>query len=417
MKNRMKFNIAINKLFINFSEYFLLILIIIDCNTVYRHILGKPIVPQIWNYILLITCIIIILKDKKQIKKYSYNIFRVILYNSLVMALIFIPQYDIILYTRLFLLFFPLSIILILQDINSDNKFNMFFKFENIVLILAISSISFWILGSLLSFIKPNISIPVTWNNGDLYSGIYGLCFQYKPQNEIIPFLNIKVLRNIGIFTESLMFDIILLIGLYTELFLKIRSKIFKLIILSLTILSTFGTLGIILMLFGYLLKLILYFENIKQYKKICTFLLIMILFVIGCLLFNKKVNGFGSFSTHLDDYIAGIKAWKTSPLIGTGFNNYDIIRKYMNPIRGNNLGTSNSLTDVLAQGGIFMLVIYLYPFYSAILSYKKDKKFFLWSLAPFTLFIVTIYHLTFLIFFIHAFCLAYSWSLRENYS
>lgn len=398
---------------IEFCEYLLIILLIIDCNTVYRHILGKPIVPQIWNIIILLTNIIILMKHKKQDIKNQNKILLILLYNCLVMALIIIRQSDIILYTRLFLIFYPLAIIMCIQDINNNNKFNMIFKLENIILILAMSSLLFWLLGSLFNILKPNINVPVTWNNGDFYNGYFGICFKYIHQYELLPFFNVKIMRNIGIFTESPMYNIILIIGLFTELFLKEKCCIIKLSVISITILTTFGTIGIMLMLIGHSIKFIVNKKG-KNIKIIFIAMFILIV-LIGLLFINKKINASGSFSTHLDDYMAGIKAWKTSPIIGTGFNNYDIIHQFMNPARGNNLGTSNSLTDILAQGGIMMLVIYIAPFIILFKQSKMEINIFLWSLAPLFLFIMTIYHFTYLLFFILAFCLAVGWSLLES--
>ena len=395
-------------------EYVLVLLLVIECNTVYRHTLGRPIVPQIWNYLIITVFILIILKKKTFLNKYSDKIMISMLYCTLLMLFVQIPQSEFSIYIRLFLLFFPLSIILCFQNLEEGRKFNILYKFENVVLLLAITSLFFWITGSVLNIIAPNMELPVTWNNGDVYNGFYGLLFQYKTQYSMIPVLNVKILRNIGIFTESPMYNIVLIIALFTEFFLRNKYNKTKVYILSITILSTFGTLGIMLMLAGFLFK---YLFNSNGKKCYGLYILTMVLFatMIAFLLINKIENGYGSFSVHLDDYKAGIKAWWTSPLTGTGFNNYEVIRQFMSPLRSGNQGTSNSFTDIMGQGGFALLIVYLTPLIMLLLTYKENKKILYWSLAPFALFIVTIYHYTFLLIFILAFCFANSCWVKES--
>jgi len=329
------------------------------------------------------------------------------------MIFVNIPQAQSVMFIMLYMLFFPLAIFSCLDDIKNKKVYDMIYKFENVVILLSMISLILWLAGSVFNIIKYNIELPVTWNNGELYQGYFGLVYQFKNQYEIIPYVNIKIFRNIGIFTESPMYNVVLVIALYVELFLKNRSNRVITILLVVTIMSTFGTLGILLMLGGLYLKTMLGLST-KKGKVIGFFFSVVLAASVLILVINKMLNAPGSYYVHLDDYIAGFKAWQTSPIVGTGYNNYDVIQSFMNPNRGGNIGTSNSLTDIMAQGGILCLSIYMIPFLSLFKQYKSNIKTICWSLAPLGLFMVTIYHYAYLLIFFLAFCLANSWSNEE---
>ena len=75
-----------------------------------------------------------------------------------------------------------------------------------------------------------------------------------------------------------------------------------------------------------------------------------------------------------MDDYIAGIKAWNDHKILGNGYQNFDSVEKYMLTNRNAVSGQSNSLTNILAEGGIWNFAIYLIPFIYLTIIFIKEK-------------------------------------------
>lgn len=105
-----------------------------------------------------------------------------------------------------------------------------------------------------------------------------------------------------------------------------------------------------------------------------------------------------GSASVRLDDFRAGIMAWLDSPIIGNGLDNHTYVIRYMSSFRSNNLGFSNSITSVMARGGLVYLFAYLLPLGMLVKNGSKDEKlgmaiyFLLWCVTIVTEIPINIY-------------------------
>lgn len=236
----------------------------------------------------------------------------------------------------------------------------------NAMVVVSIVSLTLWVAGPVLGLIKLNCSIVNSWGGNGLTwytDGYFNL--QYVPQWQNLP-MGIGLFRNTSFFAEAPMYSYILCCVLLIELFIVEKRRYVVVFILSLTVLTTFSSTGLIFLLGIALIGILRKFAKKKGRAKVLLMLVSILLFLIGsCFAFlvldNKMQTTSGS--TRLDDFAAGFKAWSQSPLFGYGFANTDIIKNYMSSFRADNLGFSNSLFQTLVMGGIIWLIPYLVGF------------------------------------------------------
>ncbi|MSA71137.1 O-antigen ligase family protein [Holdemania massiliensis] len=288
-----------------------------------------------------------------------------------------------------------------------DSIDNTLHKFTNIVLVIALISLFFWLFGSLLKFIKPTGYIYTTWtsNSGTLkqVSSYYGIYFE----TQSLTFLGLTsnvILRNTAIFTEAPMASLVFFISFIYELFLKERINIYRLILLGIAVVSTISTTGYMLMIIAITLRY--FFVRSKSQKQLKIFILpatIIVMFFILNFLLEQKL-GTGSGSIRIDDFIAGYRAWINAPLFGNGYGNLESYQKYMSSFRNNNLGISNSPMQILAFGGIYLIFPYIISIltgFTGMIKMKRWKRlsFYLLFLCSFIITICPFQMLTFYLF------------------
>lgn len=276
---------------------------------------------------------------------------------------------------------------------------NQFYEFlniiKNLIVFLSVVSLFFYLFGSLLGIIKENCIIYSTWSSNPSYNGYYFLHF--NTQKESI--YNILFIRNSGIFNEAPMFSLVLTIGLGIELFLNNEKTRFKRIfIFILTIFTTLSTTGIVISMLMVLSSFIIIKSN-KSYKQFLKIILIPILLVFAynfaSYLLNNKIGGH-SYNIRIDDFKAAYKAWCDNPIFGVGLSNKNKLLQYISSFRKYNTGFSNSILTLLAEGGIYLFLIYFIPYVRILFStFKNNKKLNLFLLFYLLLFISTIFTYT----------------------
>ena len=397
------------KYFMIFIEYILALFIILDCNSVYANLVNSPFNLQKMSLVLSVILIFVIC--------WCYKIQWLVLIKSIIFPAALVAVSSVVLfvffkfpnglqgsYIKFFVLFLPISIVLfkLYRSLNLDNQ--LFFRISDILIILSVVSLLLWLSGPILGIIQPNKVIQSLWEPMTEIYSYWGIQFLRPEQREYLKFLDISVYRNIGLYPESPMFNIVLLLSFCTELFLRPKFKIWKLLLFFITIISSFGSLGIILASFSVFLK---FCVSIGSDKKWIIYLLSIGLFVIVfCLVIYKKKYAAGSYGSHLDDLFACIKAWKTAPIFGTGFENNTVIQSYMSEFRKSNKGYTTSLGAVLAHGGAALFGIYIIPFIKLVSSKNIDKKVNenTFGIIMFMVFVTYIFTYRFLIFWILAF-------------
>ena len=137
----------------------------------------------------------------------------------------------------LFLFFF------IIQE--SNERSEVLLKYRNVVFIIALVSLFFWLLGSILHFLHPSGIVQSVWT-GDpkVVPSYYGFYFETQKLYGVI--------RNTAIFTEAPMSSLHFSIAMLVEVYVDKKKSLFKIFLFSIAILSSFSTTGIILLIVVY---------------------------------------------------------------------------------------------------------------------------------------------------------------------
>ncbi len=386
--------------------------VVMDCNSVYANLVDSPFNLQkialvLGGGLLVWLCLEMKIKIIDLIKLAIIPAVCVFFYAGGLLAVMSVEAGFLGSYIKFFLMFLPLCIVLFQLYEKKGSRFTLFYRVSDITMALAILSLVMWTLTVPLGIIEPTGTIDTRWGDTLSLDTFWGLHFHRDVQNELI--FGHRILRNIGVFPETPMYDIILVTSFYTDLFLRERPRIGRAFLLFATIVTTFGTLAIMLSLLGAFLYIC---TLIKAKWRWFAFTGLGVLLAVGiaALLVNKMRTGIGSYNTHLDDFAACLKAWLQNPLFGSGFENSRVIQEHMSEFRQYNLGITTSLGAVLAQGGIGLALIYLVP-YASILGnvfHKDGNRVICWGVGTLGLIIVSIFPYRFFMFLLLA--LGYSY-------
>lgn len=264
---------------------------------------------------------------------------------------------------------------------NSENIKNFFKKIVNVIVVIALISLFFYIFGTIFNIIPITNTFLTSWGDFGEESYVihsyYNLHFNVQEMN----ILGMKIFRNTGMFAEAPMYALNLLMALIIQKFILKERNWFKIIVLVITIFTTLSTMGILgCIIFGAIclisnkkfIEIIKKKVNKKILITIFTIVTICIITVATALVVKKMQTA--SFGTRVDDYIASVLAWKDRVLFGNGMLNEEAIINYMSKDRIVNTGVSNSVATILANGGIYLSLIYIYSFCALFKSYRKTK-------------------------------------------
>lgn len=402
-------------LFLGTYDYIIVILMLLCSNSVYvTHVYEANAVDFLFKLFILLSLFInltTILAQRKLNKKLLLLYIYFILFCLLICVIyILINPYirndgsDTISFIifRFFLL--PLSFLLMLSKKGlNQNKYYLNLC-SNVVFILCALSLIMFLLGTVFNIIHANGIFYSNWVSPDSvveFPSFYNIHF-ITQNNE---FLGFKMIRNTGIYPEAPMFSLPISIAFLYELFYKNKPNkcyIFTFIITIFTTMATTGILIVIVFLTIYIIFFIKKNVYLRMFMYLILPLALCLVFYLILMIMIEKSSG-GSYGIRNDDYIAGLKAWSDSIWIGNGIGNFESIVKYMSSFRSHNLGYSNSIMLVLANGGIVLFLYYLIPLIMPIIinvrnnNYKKPLFF----MGIFILFCVTIFQYTPIMFFL----------------
>ena len=266
---------------------------------------------------------------------------------------------------------FPLILVILILSNEQNQLKDWLIKFINITILLSIVSLFFWVLGSNLNIISPTDYLINKWSDGGVAVIYYNIYFE----TQRISVMDNAIIRNSGIFAEAPMWNLILSIAIMIQTLFFGRNN-YKTFILVLTILSTISTTGIYII--GLIIAYKIIFE-VSGWKKYISLTLIPVLLIVLSIVWQEKSET-ASTSIRFDDYRAGIQAWLDNIVLGSGFSNgLKIIESHMDTTIRPNLGYSNSLFVILAQGGIVLFILYFLPILIIMIKnqYSYNIKFF----------------------------------------
>ncbi|MBP5282179.1 MAG: hypothetical protein J6Z22_06735, partial [Lachnospiraceae bacterium] len=400
---------------IKLVEFILIMIIIVDCNSVYRHLVDMPIDIKKWcmisvNIAAWLLILLHILKDRSNldcIKEYAtmgllsvafcleFNALNsMTMVESQLTVKAFYGEY----FIGFFLFFMNACVILFRIYRKQHDTFHLLFLLEKVVLFLAIASLILWVGACVLELWGRGNDVYVDWGIGYHYYVNHLNLFVRRV------WLDRDVFKNLGIFVEPPMYGLFLGIGLYTELFLKKKSNPAIVFTFVVSLISCQAILAILIAMGAFFLMFI---DSIRKRKGAKIFIpamfLLMLLAAVGLCIYKAK-TGWGSFATHIDDFVACFKCWKEYPIVGCGYDYSYPIFNYISDYRAGNLRLSNSAGVVLAEGGIILFIYYLIPFVLMAFAFLRgNRKLAYWSIGMFLFYVVVIFHARALIFLLMA--------------
>lgn len=322
-----------------------------------------------FNQLVIVLSITLISFNLLNIYMYKISLLKrecnVIIIYILLLIVLFISWRNFSLYA-IYVLFvlFP-NIFLLVKILRIKGDLNSFLKIiVCFCTVLAMISLFFWIFGSIFKIIKPTSLVPITWGEQirsvKSYYNIY-----FETQNASVYIGDIKIgVKNNSIFPEAPICCFVFIVSFVLNELINIKYRKALRFLFCITILSTLTTTGTIFvgMVIIYFVSQIPAKNRIYKFIKLAVYLLFLI--IIAHLSFNilaekRSVHsGVVRYTKIVNEFLVFLK----SPLAGHGFNIYTY-------------GSSNSITALLADGGIILWGIYYFPLLKIILASLKLKK------------------------------------------
>ncbi len=410
---------ALGKVIIEFLEYALMFTVIIECNSLfhysenYRQTTMEVVVTV---FAILMAGILLVIQIGQNRKKYREELKRDWPVWSVLLACIFAflvlnvlrigAESALRKYVLSFVLFLPIAYLLFRAYRINGKPNELLFKYSNLIVIL--SGLSLIVFAAVI--LQPQIIqarlLKTRWSGQgyikDIINCLNACCFSSGGTRTIAGF---TFYRNRCFFTEPLMFCIPLITALYTEMFLRKKQNrhAWRWMILLAAVLSSQSTLGMLLAVGAIGIKLI---EGTTPKRRWVMVLPVLVFVTAGVfvLLRQKADIDEGSTASHIYHYIIAFRTFFEHPLIGCGYFREDQI--LLHAANQTDKGLSNSIAVVLAEGGIFLGLMCMVPFFIGLaqIRSKYNKRIALWVLGPLSLYCVTIFHFHLLLMLFIAF-------------
>ena len=410
---------ALGKILRAFLEYTFVFTVIIECNSLfhysenYRQTSMEVVVTV---FAILLAGILAVLcgwknRDKiRQELKESWPVWSVLLVCIFAFLVLNVlrsgAENSLRKYVLSFILFLPIAYLLFRSYRLDGKPHELLFKYSDVVLIIAACSLAVFAAVTLQPGIVQARMISSRWSSlGYLKEHVnyLNLCVVSRGGTRTIA--GFTFYRNMGFFTEPLMFCVPLITALFTEMFLhrKEDRRVWKWLVLLAAVAVSQSTLGMLLAAGAVGIKLI---EGVKLKRRwLMVFpALVLVAAAVFVLLRQKSNIDTDSTATHIQHFIAAVKTFLEHPLIGCGYIREEPIIRYLPP--NTSRGLSNSVAVVLAEGGIFLGLICMLPFFLGLAQIfsKNNKRIALWTLGPLGLYCVTVFHFHLLLMLFIAF-------------
>lgn len=257
------------------------------------------------------------------------------------------------------------------KTMNKQGVDELFMAFRNIMVVLAISSVTLWILGPIMDILSPSNTFYIDRGGKNVVLDVYYyiMCTGTSERD----FLSFVLPSNNCIFREKAFAATTFFLALCYELFINKRNSVIVIGILYIALFSTTSTTSIVVGIIGGILYL--------ACKKglLSTRLLILLPIIWFAVPFIQDTLQ-AKFETHSGesrslDLMNGINAWLDSPLFGHGYKNqaaYDFYKT----------GYSSSIAQILVCGGIYLTTIYFFPILKTIRRGVKTQTYELSAFA-----------------------------------
>ena len=353
------------KILISLLTYTLALLIILNCYS-----LMCMVYPNLIFYILtnINFVLLLLLRRKIKLKKNAS-----VLCASYLLCMLLLIVRGFFSYEFMFSCVLPFVFTVVYFD-KTDVVLDFWEKYTNIIAVICILSLVFFVFVSNLHLISPTAiysADEVGWGT-NTYKDYYHL---YCEGQEVYA-LGYSGVRNTALFVEGPMLTFVGCLALYYELFLRVKG-IRKIVAASIiiSVASSLSTTGLLLIAVMMYLRFYERIKNNKFLKFICLPTIIAVLIYIGIYVIQDKfVSNVYSVSVRTDDLLAALKCFVSDPINGVGYNNLkgiDPFRLY----RMTDAGLSTGFGGILAYGGVLWGLWYIVPVIVAIKKYISQPK------------------------------------------
>lgn len=285
-----------------------------------------------------------------------------------------------------FVLYYALPLLLLVLYVGLKERqegcLDLLYKLADIVTVLTAVSLFFYVFGTLLNVLPGETTATYSWGGTVRSCPTYFHLF-YEAQK--IEFFGVVLVRNCGVFPEAPGFAIFLVFATAAEVLLRDRPRLWRCVLYVAATVTTYSAKAIVLVAAVFALKYIFTPSRGWLSRRLKVLLIPAAVLGVGVvtavLLWDKmqSVSGF----MRLDDVLACFKTWCTAPVFGTGYWNDDsVIPFFAYPDRYNN-GLSMGLMVVLAQGGLYLLALYVVPAVGVLFRANGQRR---WMLSGFVL-------------------------------
>lgn len=290
-----------------------------------------------------------------------------------------------------FFLYYVVPMLLCIVYLGLEKDVDGFWiKFSNVVVIICLVSLIFYVTGSLLRIVPATGITRYKWTWDFQCKNWFNLYYEaYYGNTSMVSFLPRK---NTGLYTEPPMFVIMICMAMAGELsFVKMPRKKY-IIIFIITIFSTMSTTGLLFLI----MSIVILIFNAGQGKrssviKIMVFpLIILITFFVLAEIMNQKMGtmtGENSVNIRMDHLLTSFRLWAENPIFGIGYGQSNMFEQSSSYQQGASVG----LPLLLAYSGICGFSVYLIPFIRALfIGLKSNHKYLYFVLGSFLLLLLT---------------------------
>lgn len=371
------------------GEYLAALLVILECRSIYAQ--AVEINFHISGAAAAVLLLLLVLKTAGQrvhrplLQRWAV-LFLLMATVLLSLAVMSVPQDRLADFVLRFVIVLPAMILLFCIDREEGQELALLAKLSNVMVLLAVLSLVFWVLASQLHLVTPTGEWNARWLTQSFYTSYFGVYFECLT----VIFLGYSGFRNTGIFCEPAMYSLCMAVALIYELFLRETPKAFggrvrigagkllvrrhqefrrlKILLFSVTIVTTFSTSGIVLLF----LLLFLKYAGLKPrnfWLRVLQLLslgaVVSVVALLVYVVFQIRIPA-AAWNVIVNAYTEGLRLWESSPLFGTG---------YAGSTQAAALLKSNSFFAILAEGGLALFAVYLIPLAGAFLLALVRKR------------------------------------------
>lgn len=258
-------------------------------------------------------------------------------------------------------------------------------KYSNIVVLFSGISLFCYLFGTLLNLL-PKMEVTFDWA-GRMKTSTSYFHLLYEAQEQT--FFSHTFVRNCGIFAEGTGFAVPLMYSAFYELFVPKKVNVFRIFILTLTVITTWSTkaFSIYLIIIALRLFIYLFFEKPRESGFVAILKLItpIVLIVVVAVAIDLVSDRIDASIQRADNLYCCYNAFMDNKLFGVGVENEAGLTVY-SQYNFRWAGYAMGVAVLIGEGGIFLSGIYLYGIINAIKNCNDKKLIIAFNIVSFAI-------------------------------